>query len=432
MSMLIQNGTIINGGDGETRKADILIVDKLIARVEDRINSKDAEEVFDAEGKYVLPGLIDAHCHLREPGFEYKEDIESGSVSAVFGGFTTIACMPNTEPVTDNKIVLDYILNRARQVGLAKIIPIVAVTVGQKGEQLTDFGLLAKSGAGGFSDDGRPVKNAAMMKKALEIASMYQLPVISHCEDPDLAVGGVMNEGEYSLRMGLRGIPTAAEDVMVAREIILAEYTNTPVHIAHVSTEGAIELIRQAKRRHVKVTAETCPHYFSITEEICSDFNTYGKVNPPLRTAKDMEAVIEGLKDGTIDMIATDHAPHHEDEKKIEFEKAANGIIGFETALALSITKLVEPGHLTMNELVMKMCVNPALLLNLKSGRIEKARPADLILVDLKKKYQVDRMALHSKSKNSPYHGMKLIGEVNSTIIDGKCVVRDRTLTRAK
>ncbi|WP_422678824.1 dihydroorotase [Clostridium thermosuccinogenes] len=385
-------------------------------------------ELIDAEGKYVLPGLVDAHCHLRDPGFEYKEDIESGTRSAAKGGFTSIACMPNTNPVIDNEAMVKYIINKAKTDGVVNVFPIGSISKGQKGEELSEIGELKFAGAVAISDDGRPVASSSLMKKALQYASMFDMTVISHCEDPDLSDGGVMNEGTQSTLLGLKGIPSAAEEVMVARDLILAEYTKTPIHIAHVSTELSVDLIRHAKKRGVKVTAETCPHYFSLTEKACDGFNTLAKVNPPLRTSRDVEAVIEGLKDGTIDIIATDHAPHHMDEKEVEFDLAANGMVGFETALPLVITYLVKPGHLTLENVVEKMCVNPSRILGLNKGTIEIGKPADLIIVDTDEVNTVDVQKFASKSKNSPFDGYKLSGAVYCTIVGGKVVVREKVL----
>ena len=428
MDLLIRNGVIINGGR-EPQNADILVNNGCIAEIGDNLNGDECA-IIDAQGKFVLPGLIDAHCHLREPGFEYKEDIGTGSLSAAYGGFTTIVCMPNTSPVIDNKIVLKYVTSRAREVNLVKVLPIAAVTKGQEGKELVDMGTLVNYGAVGFSDDGKPVERADIMKRALETAAMYRCPVISHCEDPYLAAGGTMNEGLVSLQMGVKGIPSAAEDIQVARELILSEYTDAPIHIAHVSTRGAVELIRQAKKRRVKVTAETCPHYFSITEEKCLNYNTLGRVNPPLRTKDDVEAIIEGLVDGTIDIIATDHAPHHEDEKKIEFAKAANGMVGFETALSLAYTYLVMPGHLTLSDLATKMCVNPAALFRLENGMIRVGYPGDLIIFDADQERTIERKMLQSKSKNSPFDGMVLQGVVHTTIVDGQIIVQNQALAK--
>ena len=376
----------------------------------------------------MLPGLVDAHCHLREPGFEYKEDIESGTRSAAAGGFTSIACMPNTNPVIDNEAIIKYIINKAKTEGFVNVYPIGAISKGMKGEELSEIGELKFAGAVAISDDGKPVKSASLMKKAMQYASMFDMTVISHCEDLELAEEGVMNEGYYSTVLGLKGIPAAAEEVMVSRELILAEYTKTPIHIAHVSTRLSVDLIRNAKRRGVNVTAETCPHYFTLTEAACEGYNTLAKVNPPLRTADDVEAIIEGLKDGTIDIIATDHAPHHMDEKNVEFNLAANGLVGFETALPLAVTFLLKPGHLTLSQLVEKMCVNSSRILGLNKGTLEVGHAADITIIDLDEEFTVDINKLSSKSKNSPYDGFKLSGTVYYTIVNGRVVVREKVL----
>jgi len=427
MKTLIKNGRVIDSKTGRDGIFDILIEEGKIAEIGTGLDIVNGD-LIDAEGMYVIPGLVDAHCHLRDPGFEYKEDIESGTMSAAMGGFTSIACMPNTNPVADNEAVIRYILNKAKQDGIVNVYPIGAITKGQKGEERAEIGEMKFAGAVAISDDGKPVMSASLMKKAMMYAAMFDISVISHCEDVDLTDGGVMNEGYMSTIMGLKGAPSAAEAVMVARELLLAEYTKTPIHIAHVSTELSVDLIRNAKKRGVKVTAETCPHYFSLTEEACENFNTLAKVNPPLRTKRDVEAVIEGLRDGTIDIIATDHAPHHQDEKNVEFNVAASGMVGFETALPLAVTYLVKPGILTLKELVDKMCVNPSRLLGLNKGSIEVGRTADITIVNIDEEFTVDINKFKSKSKNSPFDGFKLNGVVYYTIVEGRVVVKDKVL----
>ena len=353
MKLLIKNGHIIDAKTGIDGVFDLIAEDGKIVEISGDIDAEGCE-IVDAEGKYVLPGLVDAHCHLRDPGFEYKEDIESGTRSAAKGGFTSVACMPNTNPVIDSESVVKYILNKAKQEGYVNVYPIGAITKGLKGEELAEIGELKFAGAVAVSDDGKPVKSSSLMKKAMQYASMFDITVISHCEDTDLVEEGVMNEGCMSTALGLKGIPAAAEEAMVARELLLSEYLDIPIHIAHVSTALSVELIRNAKKRGARVTCETCPHYFSLTEEACMGYDTNAKVNPPLRTARDVQAVIEGIADDTIDIIATDHAPHHIDEKRVEFSLAANGMVGFETALPLAVTKLVRPGIITMRKLVEK------------------------------------------------------------------------------
>lgn len=424
MKILIKNGQVIDTESKLNGVCDVLIENGKIQQIGMGLAS-DGCEVIDATGKYVLPGLVDAHCHLRDPGLEYKEDIETGTCSAAQGGFTSVACMPNTSPVIDNQTVVSYILTKAKEKGLVNVFPIGAVSKGMKGEELSEIGDLKSAGAVAISDDGKPVRSSALMKKALQYSSMFDIRVISHCEDPDLADEGVINEGYMSTIMGLKGIPAAAEEVMVSRDLILSEYTGVPIHIAHVSTGLAVDLIRKAKERGVKVSAETCPHYFSLTEEACEGFNTLAKVNPPLRTQKDVEAVIEGLKDGTIDIIATDHAPHHSDEKNVEFAMAANGFVGFETAWSLAVTCLAKPGHLTLEQLIDKMCVNPSRMLGIDKGTLQVGKDADIVVVDMEEEYEVDVNKFKSKSKNSPYHGYKLQGKVLYTIVTGRVVVRE-------
>ena len=431
MKTLIKGGHVVSAGSGINDKRDILIENGKISAIApsiDDIEDITGAEVISAEGKYVLPGFVDMHCHLRDPGFEYKEDIESGTKSAAAGGFTSVACMPNTNPVADNQSVIRYIINKAEKDGIVNVYPIGAITKGQLGEELAEIGEMKFAGAVGISDDGNSVKNSAVMKRALQYASMFDIIVISHCEDTDLSDGGYMNEGVQSTLMGLKGIPSAAEEIIVSRDIILSEYTNAPVHIAHVSTALSVDLIRNAKKRGVKVTAETCPHYFTLTEEACEGFNTLAKVYPPLRREKDLEAVMEGLKDGTIDVIATDHAPHHIDEKNVEFGLAANGFIGFETAFSLAVTRLVKTGYLDIEGLVEKMCLNPSRLLGLNKGCIEKGRSADITIVDLDENYKVDVSKFKSKAKNSPYNGFDVFGTVLYTIVGGKTIVREKIL----
>lgn len=419
MRILIINGIVTYNGIVE--RTNVLIDEGIVLSTKAAADIE-ADKVIDAGGLYVLPGLVDAHCHLRDPGYEYKEDIISGTKSAARGGFTSIACMPNTNPAVDNAAVVRYIIEKSQKEGYVNVYPIGAITKGLEGNELSEMGIMREAGIVAVSDDGKPVMNSDVMKKALIYAGQFGLPVISHCEDLNLTDNGSMNEGLTSTILGLRGIPSASEDVMVAREILLSEYTNVPIHIAHVSTKVSVELIRQAKNRGIKITAETCPHYFTLTEEACRDYNTNAKMNPPLRSQKDLEAVIEGLKDGTIDIIATDHAPHHFDEKNVEFEKAANGIVGFETALALSYTELVEKEHLSLQQMIEKLTVNPAKMLKIDKGTLEEGKTADLILVDFDNEYKVDVSKFVSKGKNSPFDGFKVKGRVMMTIVGGKFV----------
>ena len=427
MRTVIKNGHVIDIKSGLNKVTDIVIEDGIVASVEENADILGAE-VIDAEGIYVVPGLIDAHCHLRDPGFEYKEDIETGTKSAAKGGFTSVACMPNTNPVIDNETVVNYIKDKAAREGYVHVFPIGAISKGLKGELLSEIGELKFAGAVGISDDGKPVVSSGLMKKALIYSSMFDITVISHCEDMSLVEEGVMNEGYNSTIMGLKGIPSAAEETMIARDLILSEYTGVPIHIAHVSTKLGIQLIRDAKKRGVKVTCETCPHYFSLTDDSCLGFNTLAKVNPPLRRQEDVDAVIEGLKDGTIDIIATDHAPHHKDEKNLEFGYAANGMVGFETALPLAITNLYHKGHMSLEAIIEKMTINPAKMLGLAKGDISVGKMCDITIFDANKEYTVDISRFESKSKNSPFDGYSVKGAVKYTIVDGNIVVRDGML----
>ncbi len=427
MKILLKNGTYVNTSNNTCDYSDILIEDGIVAEIGNRLSTA-ADDIIDVNGRYIMPGLVDAHCHLRDPGYEYKEDIETGTMSAAAGGFTSVACMPNTNPPADNMAVINYIRNKAQGEGYVNVYPIGAITRGLKGEELADIGELKFAGAVAVSDDGYCVRKASVMKKAMYYASMFDLPVISHCEDTELSEGGVMNEGYYSTILGLRGIPSPAESIIVSRDIQLAEYTGCRIHIAHVSTAQSVSIIREAKKRGVQVTAETCPHYFVLTDKACEGYNTYAKVNPPLQTQKDVDAVIEGLKDGTIDIISTDHAPHHKDEKNTEFDLAAKGFSGFETALSLGVTFLVSTGHLTINSLISKMTVKPASMLGINKGVLETGKAADITIFDPDESYVVESERFLSKGKNSPFNGMKLKGKVTHTLVNGKFVIRDSEL----
>lgn len=429
MRILIKGGRVIDPENNIDKVTDVFIDKGVISEIGDDLGLEGIDmEVIDAAGKIVSPGLVDMHCHLRDPGQEYKEDIETGTRSAVMGGITSIACMPNTKPVADNETVISYIINKAKEVGYVNVYPIGAVSKGLKGEELAEIGEMKFAGAVAISDDGRPVTESGLMRRAMEYADMFDMKVISHCEDLGLADGGYMNEGAVATAMGLRGITRAAEEVMVSRDIIIAEAIGMPVHIAHVSTRLSIDLVRQAKKRGVRVTCETCPHYFTLTEKAVEGFNTFAKMNPPLRTDDDVAAIKEGLKDGTIDCIVTDHAPHHIDEKNCEFALALNGIVGFETSLGLGLKYLVEPGVLTINELIEKMAVNPSRILGLNKGNMKIGNAADITIFDPNKEWTVDITKLHSKSKNSPYDGFKLLGKPEYVVVGGKIVVNQGVL----
>jgi dihydroorotase len=430
-SVLIRNGHVIDPSQGIDGIGDLLIENGRIKGIGDLgswINRKGKTNpqrqtpktrIIDATGLHVFPGLIDMHVHLREPGFENKETIRSGTMAAVRGGFTSVCCMPNTDPVNDNETVTEFILRKNHAEGACFVYPVGAISKGQRGEELAEMGMMRKAGCVAFSDDGRPVMNSLLMRRALEYSKVFDVPVISHCEDLTLSEGGVMNEGTAALLLGLGRIPSAAEEVMVARDVILAELTGGGLHIAHVSTEGSVRIIRQAKERGIRVTAETCPHYFSITEDAVGDYNTDAKVNPPLRRQRDIDAIKEGLRDGTIDVIATDHAPHHRDEKLREFDKAPSGISGLETAVSLSL-RLVHEGVLTMPQLVEKMALNPARILGLQKGTLKTGSDADVAVVDANREFKVESGKFVSKGRNTPFEGWVLKGKPVMTICKGK------------
>lgn len=412
--MIFKNAELLL--EGGFRRADFRTENGKIVEIKEKIEG----EGKDLRGLAVLPGLVDIHVHLREPGFEKKEDIASGCRAAVKGGFTQICCMPNTKPVTDNKVTVTYIKTRAKEVNLCKVHPVGAITEGQKGETLAAIGGMKAAGAVALSEDGKTVKDTKLMANAMLYASDFGLKCLCHCEDEYLTDGTSVNEGYSSTLTGLKGSLRAAEDIIIARELCLAESLNLPVHICHVSTYSGVQLIREAKARGVKVTAETCPHYFTLTDEAICSFNTYTKVNPPLREERDRLAVIEGLKDGTLDCIVTDHAPHHKDDKNVEYPLAAFGISGLETSFALSYTALVKSGEMTAEELVKKMSANPAAILNLEGGALKEGVPADFIAVDLNEEWTIKPEAFVSKGKNSPFGGKKVFGKIKCTAVDGE------------
>jgi len=422
MRALIRGGRLVDPAQGLDGRYDVLIEDGRVARVAPSIPADDGCTVVDATDRLVLPGLVDPHAHLRDPGFEYREDIATGTASAACGGFTSVACMPNTKPVCDNAAVVEYILSKAKREGSVNVFPIGAISRGLAGQELAEIGLMAASGIVAVSDDGKPVASPELMRKALQYAAGFGIPVISHCEEPSLSADGQMNEGYVSLQLGLRGIPSTAEDTMTSREILLAEYLGVPVHIAHVSTSGSIAMIRAAKARGVRVTCETCPHYFLLTDEACFGFNTLAKVNPPLRGAADVAAVLEGLADGTIDMLATDHAPHHADEKNLEFALANSGINGFETAFGLSYTRLVDGGVVPLARFVELMSVAPSRLLGLGRGTLAPGAPGDVTVAQTGGSWTFRRATMRSKSKNTPFDGAAMTARVAATIVAGRVV----------
>lgn len=413
MKYLLKNATL----DGKI--SDVLMENGRISAIGAGI-SDDAAQIIECGGLTALPAFIDMHTHLREPGFEKKETIETGTAAAVAGGFSAVCCMPNTKPVTDNPYIVRYIKDRAAEAGHCRVYPIGAITKGLEGKELAEMGKMKSAGIIAVSDDGNPVESGNVMRLALEYAQDFGLLVISHCEERSLLDGGVANDGVNASLAGLKGITRVAEEVMIAREILLAEALGTKVHIAHVSTENGVELIRAAKKRGVKVTAETCPHYFSATDDMIRNYDTAAKVNPPLREERDRLAIIAGLKDGTIDVIATDHAPHHFSDKDVEFNLAANGISGLETAFPLAYTYLVETGEMTLSELSYKMTAKPAEILGIDAGKLEEGAVADITLVDLAESRKVDKNAFRSKGKNTPFDGKTLKGVVKYTFVGGE------------
>ena len=423
MSILLKNGTVIDYASNTEEKLDILIEDEKIVRISENIES--ADKVIDCTDLYIIPGLIDIHCHLREPGAEHKETIETGSKSAVCGGFTTICPMPNTNPTPDSAIVLEKILTEAKRVNLCNILPYSSVTKGEKGEELVDFEEQLKAGAIAFSDDGMPIENARMIREAMLKANDLNTFVAEHCEEKSVAQGAI-NAGEVAEKLGVPGVLPEAEEIMAARDIVIAETNKLHTHICHISTETTVNMIRDAKKRGVNVTCETCPHYYTFTVSEVLNSGVNAKMNPPLREAEDKLAIIEGLKDGTIDVIITDHAPHAEEEKARGLEKAPNGIIGFETALAATITNLVDKGHITYLDLVRLMSYNPAKLLGIDKGEITEGKTADITIFNPNEEYIYKKENIVSKSKNTPWIGKILKGKVKYTIVDGRIVYEDK------
>jgi len=420
--ILIKGGRVISPAQQLDDTCDVLIEKGKIAAIGKDLDAQ-GSEIIDADGKIVVPGLVDIHVHLRDPGLEYKEDIASGTLSAVTGGFTSIACMPNTKPVNDNQSVTKYILNKVKEEGHCRVFPIASISKGLQGESMTEMGELKGLGVYGVSDDGKPVSNAQLMRRAMEYAKPFGITIVTHAEDLELVGSGVMNEGPVSTELGLKGIPWVAEDAATAREIMLAEFTGAHLHVAHVSTKGSIDLVRQAKKRGVNVTCEATPHHFTLTDEAVRGYNTNAKMNPPLRSAEDREAVRQGIADGTVDAIATDHAPHHIDEKNVEFNIAMNGIVGLETALPLSL-QLVEDGLIDLPKAVALLTCGPAAALGIPAGQLEEGGVADVTVIDPELEWTVDAQKLVSKSKNTPFDGWKMKGVALCTIVGGKIAYR--------
>lgn len=424
MKRLIKNGRVIDPASKTDETLDILIEDGKIVAINGRLEAADAE-VIDASRLVVCPGFIDMHVHLREPGEEYKEDIFSASLAAARGGFTSICAMPNTRPPNDNRGVTEYIISEAKKRAKVNIFPVAAISRGLAGEELTDMADLAAAGAVAFSDDGQPVLNSLVMRRALEYARFLEKLIIDHCEDKNLTEEGVMHEGEVAYRLGLKGMPAAAEEIMISRDIILAAMTESRVHIAHLSTKGGLELVREAKKKGVAVSVEVTPHHLILTDENVTTYDSNFKVNPPLRSREHRQALVEGLKEGLIDVFATDHAPHSPEDKDVEFDRAPFGLIGLETAVSLLLDRFVHHNIITIEKFVSMFATRPAELLGLKDkGRIAVGADADLTLLNLRKEVIVDVHSFASKSRNCPFHGWKLKGAVAMTLVGGKIIYR--------
>ena len=427
-SILIRGGRLLSPADELDAKLDLRIENGVITEIGPKLTSKlkgSADTILDARGQVVAPGFVDIHIHLREPGGEASETIETGLRAAVAGGFTAVCPMPNTRPVNDSPILTRTLVERGAKLGLARVLPIAAVSLNSDGERLTEFAALVEAGAVGFSDDGRPVATAGLLRRALDYSERLGVPVIDHCEDPSLSAGGVMNEGAIAARMGLRGIPRAAEDVIVARDIIVAEQTGGRLHLAHLSTAGSVELVRLAKSRQSvpgHITCEVTPHHYILTDAALGQYDTKAKMNPPLRTEEDVQAIQTALADGTIDAIATDHAPHSDDSKQVEFDRAPFGITGLETAVALALTYLVHPGKITLARMVELLSSNPARIIRQPLGRIQQGGTADLTLFDPEREWTYHATTGESKSHNSPFDGWKLRGAVTATLVAGNVV----------
>jgi dihydroorotase len=423
MKLHLKSGRLIDPIKGKDVVTDMFIVDGRIERIGQSLSADRSFETIDLKNKVIAPGFIDMHVHLREPGYEHKETIETGCASAAAGGFTAVCCMPNTNPTIDEESVARYVQEEGRRVtgGLVDVYPIAAATKGRKGEELAPMAELSKAGAVGFSDDGSPIASAELMRRVLEYSSMYGLPVIQHAEEPTMTRNGLMNEGLVATRLGMPGIPPIAEELMIERDIVLLRYIpNSKYHVAHISTAGSIGCVRRAKAEKLNITCEVAPHHFTLTDEAVESFDTNLKMSPPLRTKNDVQTLKEALRDGTIDVIATDHAPHTIDEKEVEYAQAPFGIVGLETALGLSVTELVNQKFLTLNQLIEKLSTNPRRILSLPVINIEEGATANLTLFDPEEEWVVDIQAFKSKSKNSPFHGQRLKGKAIGIINNGK------------
>lgn len=425
---MLKNGRVIDPVQQIDKITDVLIEDGKIAKIGGRIAAKDAE-VFDATGLVIAPGFIDMHIHLREPGQEAKEDVGSGTRAAAAGGFTTVACMPNTKPVVDDAILVNGLKERVRQEGVVKVEVVGALSKGQEGKELAEIGDMSECGAVAFSDDGHYVPSAKLLLNGLDYLRTFDKLIISHAEEESLVEDGIMNESLRSAIMGMKGRPTVAEDIAVARDILLAEYADAKIHIAHISTKGAVELVRQAKKRGVKVTAEVTPHHLTLTDDVVNSFDTSTKVNPPLRTAEHVQAMVDGLKDGTIDAIVTDHSPHAFEEKDREYRFAPSGFPGLETALGVILTSLYHSGKFSLTEIVEKMSSNPSKVFNLNRGSLEVGKVADIVAFDPELEWTVDDKKFYTRGSHSPFVGKTLKGKAVATIVDGKIVMKDGKIT---
>ena len=429
MKILIKGGRVIDPSQQIDREADLLIEDGRVTSILEDSNDADfrseGAEVIDATGLIVAPGFIDLHVHLREPGEEYKETIASGAAAAVAGGFTSICAMPNTKPVNDNASVTRFIIDKAREARLARVYPVGAITRESKGEELAEMAEMKDAGAVAVSDDGRPVMDSQVMRHAMEYARDHGLVVVDHCQDLHLAAGGVMNEGRYSTLLGLKGMSRAAEDSHVARDIMLAELTGARIHIAHISTVGSVEMVRRAKKQGTAVTCEVTPHHLALTDAAVVGFDTNTKMSPPLRSEEDRTALMEGVRDGTIDAIATDHAPHHLDEKMLEYDLAPSGVVGLETALGLTLTVLRHSGNVSLSRIIEMLTIGAARAFSLPGGTLAVGSPADIALIDPGREWTVEPQRFKSKSRNTPFAGWKLRGQVVETLVDGRRMIRD-------
>ncbi len=428
MKTILKGGRVVDPANGRDGDFDVLIENGVVARIAKDLPI-DGAEVFEVKrGWIVSPGLIDIHVHLREPGQEHKETVATGAAAAVAGGFTAVACMPNTEPVNDHAGITEFILKKAAEAQLARVYPIGAVSIGSKGEQLAELGEQRTAGCVAFTDDGRPVATALLMRRALEYAGMLGVPIVNHCEDPSLKGDGVAHEGYFAAQLGLRGIPGQAESIMVERDISLAELAGAHVHIAHMSARQSLRAVRAGKERGVRVTCEVAPHHFTLTDESLDGpvkYDTNLKMNPPLRAAEDRDAMLDGIADGSVDVIATDHAPHHADEKMVEFDRAPFGIVGLETAVPIVFDRLVHPGRITLQRMITLLSVNPARLLNVRGGSLDEGAPADITVLAPELAVTIDAATLVSKSKNTPFDRWKFRGGVAATIVGGKVVYRN-------